>query len=366
MESNSEGEESEDEVVVEVGQTSSSLGLRDRETGQQFDRIQMELKECRLRLAEERRARLKAESRLMEYELENGRLRDANRSLSEALAATGSGSALRSCSALEDEAVLESIENSFNKFHAFLDLLKDAGLGQLASMAGITTSDFQPLGNPQLSSTMAPQLERPAPMTAGEFRDVQAETDGASLAGKLAPSPPGATAFTPSRLSPSLHDERLVDVTFNPIRLEPSEPALVGDEEPHQYFRPETLPDSGSEHSFRSQKSFDHFSFGKTFQTQPTMQRMETRSNRGDSYHENGFSNNSVYSRASQNKGSHGDSSESVSEIMSDKAESVGSVGSRSSGQRRLMVGQLGSGGSDRRAYSLKQISQMTSPSDVT
>lgn len=181
-------------------------------------------------------------------------------------------------------------------------------------------------------------------------------------AGKLAPSPPGATAF--SRLSPSMHEERLVDVTFNPIRLEPAEPALVGEEETHQYFRPETLPDSGSEHSFRSQKSFDHFSFGKTFQTQPTRQRMETRSNRGDRYHENGFSNNSAYCRASQNKGSRGDSSESVSEIMSDKAESVGSVGSRSSGQRRLMDDQMGSGGSDRRAYSLKKNGPLRYQSD--
>lgn len=60
-------------------------------------------------------------------ELENGYLRDANRSLSEALGAPGSGSALRTFSSLEDETVLESIENSFNKFHAFLDLLKDAG-----------------------------------------------------------------------------------------------------------------------------------------------------------------------------------------------------------------------------------------------
>lgn len=31
-------------------------------------------------------------------------------------------------SVLEDEQVLDSIEASFNKFHAFLDLLKDAGL----------------------------------------------------------------------------------------------------------------------------------------------------------------------------------------------------------------------------------------------
>ena len=63
----------------------------------------------------------------IQYELENARLRDNNISLSEALAATGSASAPPAFSALEDEAVLESIESSFTKFHAFLDLLKDAG-----------------------------------------------------------------------------------------------------------------------------------------------------------------------------------------------------------------------------------------------
>uniref|UniRef100_A0A3Q2XII0 Centrosomal protein 78 n=1 Tax=Hippocampus comes TaxID=109280 RepID=A0A3Q2XII0_HIPCM len=114
--------------------------------------LQMALQECRLRLGEERRARLKAESLLREFELENARLRDNNNSLSKALAAMGSAPTDRS--ALEDEDVLVSIERSFAKFHAFLDLVNDAGLGQLASVAGIDTSDFSPLGRPQLSSTL--------------------------------------------------------------------------------------------------------------------------------------------------------------------------------------------------------------------
>lgn len=72
---------------------------------------------------------LSAETRScsVQYELENARLRDNNLSLSEALAATASASAPPAVSALEDEALLESIESSFTKFHAFLDLLKDAG-----------------------------------------------------------------------------------------------------------------------------------------------------------------------------------------------------------------------------------------------
>ncbi|XP_048384307.1 centrosomal protein of 78 kDa [Stegostoma tigrinum] len=114
----------------------------------QYKQLKVELKECRLRLEEEIRARTKADARLIELELENARLRKINLSLSDALHTQSTTSTI-----LEDEGVLESIEASFKKFHAFLDLLKDAGLGKLASMAGIDQSDFGPVGQPQLSST---------------------------------------------------------------------------------------------------------------------------------------------------------------------------------------------------------------------
>ncbi|XP_066567202.1 centrosomal protein of 78 kDa [Amia ocellicauda] len=118
-------------------------------TVRQFKRLQVELEECRLRLKEEKRARVRADARLVQLEVENKRLRNLNLSMSEALRTQSLTS-----SVLEDEAVLESIETSFHKFHAFLDLLKDAGLGQLASMAGIDQNDFGPLGLPQMSSTV--------------------------------------------------------------------------------------------------------------------------------------------------------------------------------------------------------------------
>lgn len=139
------GSESEDVDSVPVGSPHEKItSCQFRRLQIENNRLQVELEECRLRLTEERNARLKASSRLVELELENERLRSLNLSLSEAHLST---------SVLEDERVLESIESSFHKFHAFLDLLKDAGLGQFASMAGIDQSDFGLLGNPQLSST---------------------------------------------------------------------------------------------------------------------------------------------------------------------------------------------------------------------
>ncbi|KFW76574.1 Centrosomal protein of 78 kDa, partial [Manacus vitellinus] len=116
----------------------------------EYQQLELELEECMLKLKEEQRAREKAEERVTELEIENARLRNLNISLSEVLHAQSVTSTI-----LEDEGVLGSIENSFQKFHAFLDLLKDAGLGQLAVLAGIDQSDFGLLGHPQMNSTLS-------------------------------------------------------------------------------------------------------------------------------------------------------------------------------------------------------------------
>ncbi|XP_067839219.1 centrosomal protein of 78 kDa isoform X2 [Heptranchias perlo] len=131
-----------------VGDSSEAITVK------QYKRLKVELEECRLRLEEEMRARTKADARLMELEVEYTRLRNINVSLSDALHTQSITSTI-----LEDEGVLESIEASFQKFHAFLDLLKDAGLGQLATIAGIDQSDFGPVGRPQLSSSVGKDMK---------------------------------------------------------------------------------------------------------------------------------------------------------------------------------------------------------------
>lgn len=288
----------------------------------------------------------------VQYELETARLRDANHSLSEALAASGSALAPPASSALEDEAILESIETSFTKFHAFLDLLKDAGLGQLASMAGIDKSDFHPLGRPQLSSTIEPLLHGAASPPGGRYR-----IDALSLVGGAPSAAPVGLSDTRLHKSPSptkaaLHKERSLDVTFT----QASEPGASGvvdvEEEANHFSKPDTQHDSGSEHSFYSQKSFDNISFGKTSQTRPSHPTSNSNSDRNNSSHGYSFSNCYTYNRASHSNGSRGGSSASVSDILSD-IESVGSVGSRNRGNGRLVtVGQSGSEGSERKAPS--------------
>ncbi|KAM6303768.1 LOW QUALITY PROTEIN: centrosomal protein of 78 kDa [Podargus strigoides] len=147
----SETEDTEDDVIHNPDLAKSL----DKINVTKYRQLQLELEECIEKLKEEQRARVKAEERIMELETENARLRNLNVSLSEVLRAQTETNTI-----LEDEGVLGSIETSFQKFHAFLDLLKDAGLGQLAVLAGINQSDFGLLGHPQMNST----LSKPASM----------------------------------------------------------------------------------------------------------------------------------------------------------------------------------------------------------
>ncbi|XP_030423108.1 centrosomal protein of 78 kDa isoform X3 [Gopherus evgoodei] len=145
----SETEETEgtlEDIMHDPDLTESPLKTNVR----RYQQLRTELEECLLKLKEERRARVKADERIMELEVENARLRNLNFSLSEVLHAQSVTNMI-----LEDEGVLGSIETSFQKFHAFLDLLKDAGLGQLATIAGIDQSDFGLLGHPQMNSTVS-------------------------------------------------------------------------------------------------------------------------------------------------------------------------------------------------------------------
>ncbi|XP_045636966.1 centrosomal protein of 78 kDa isoform X3 [Ursus americanus] len=145
--------------VEEVDDSSESVQGEPEKTGLKQEALEEKLEECLKQLKDERVIRLKADKRVSELERENAQLRNINFSLSEALHAQSLTSMI-----LDDEGVLGSIENSFQKFHAFLDLLKDAGLGQLATMAGIDQSDFHLLGRPQMNSTISslPKEEKKA------------------------------------------------------------------------------------------------------------------------------------------------------------------------------------------------------------
>ncbi|XP_063050936.1 centrosomal protein of 78 kDa [Engraulis encrasicolus] len=184
MESDSEAEEGETESQQSLQSQSSSGLSQELVTMSDYNRLKVELEECKLRLEEERNARLKTNSRLVELELENARLRSTNESLSEMVQNPAN-------SALLDDNFLNSIESSFSKFNAFLNLLSQAGLGQLASLVGIDQSDFSFMGQPQMSST-----GRRIDGGAGDL-----EADGTTKPTTSAP-PPGPPRSPPASAAP--------------------------------------------------------------------------------------------------------------------------------------------------------------------
>ncbi|CAH1251346.1 CEP78 [Branchiostoma lanceolatum] len=95
-------------------------------------RLEVELEDCKRRLTQETRARSESDRRLLELQIENSRLRREVNDLRER----------ERRSLLEDDRVLESIEATFQRFYSFLDLLKESGLGDLASLAGIDQSQL--------------------------------------------------------------------------------------------------------------------------------------------------------------------------------------------------------------------------------
>ncbi|XP_026780903.3 centrosomal protein of 78 kDa [Pangasianodon hypophthalmus] len=225
LESESESESEENESVslsVRAQSARENIGSSQfRRLQADYRSLQEQLEECKLRLTEERNARLKATSRIVELELENSRLRSVNQSLSEAHV---------SHSVLEDEQVLDSIEASFHKFHSFLDLLKDAGLGQLASMAGIEQSDFGLLNHPQLSST---QRRGHGDQTSEHRKDSMAITNNLQKTSRLQSTTSSSAASVVSKTSRHLQSPREVILTPAPLHSNPSPSPLDHPESLH-------------------------------------------------------------------------------------------------------------------------------------
>ncbi|NXP40774.1 CEP78 protein, partial [Leiothrix lutea] len=209
--STSETEDTEDlEDVIQQPDLAKSL---DKTDVAQYQQLELELEECMEKLKEEQKARVKAEERLLELEIENARLRSLNISLSEVLHAQSVTNMI-----LEDEGVLGSIENSFQKFHAFLDLLKDAGLGQLAVLAGIDQSDFGILGHPQINSTLSKPVNMVKEKSFEEERQEHTQ-NSKNRAGDIQLPPPG-----------TFQSQMVVNNVFSSLR-EIREPQAAG----HQY-----------------------------------------------------------------------------------------------------------------------------------
>lgn len=150
-----------DSMGASFAHTSASAadegGGQEAIVGRKMKDLQVEAEDLRRRLYIESRARAAADAHIVELEVENSRLKHHL----QVLEARGPTSPLKKGGSSrtgngeeengEDDALLESIEESFRKFHGFLDLLRDAGLGQLCTLVGLSPQD---LGHPLVKSIL--------------------------------------------------------------------------------------------------------------------------------------------------------------------------------------------------------------------
>ncbi|XP_062399573.1 centrosomal protein of 78 kDa isoform X2 [Sardina pilchardus] len=275
--------ETDPEESQSDSQSSVALSGQEQISSSQYNRLKVELEECRLRLTEERNARLRTNSRLVELELENAGLRSMNSSLSEMVENPGS-------SALLDDTVLDSIESSFSKFNAFLNLLSEAGLGQLASMVGIDQSDFSMMGRPQLSST-----GRGIEGGAGDLEAISMKP--------MDPGAPGSPRSLPS-CSPPLEPHP------GPSRLAAA-PAGVGVEVHAERYLSSPAPDM-----VRSQQSTPR-SVGSLSDGSANVKRVRDDGSRASNSHSNGIRDSGSHGSSSHRSGPKGRASRSSSSHIS-------------------------------------------------
>ncbi|KAJ8035646.1 Centrosomal protein of 78 kDa [Holothuria leucospilota] len=149
--------QSEDETTTKDESISTaSEVMKKRVEERKYKELLVQLEEVKRRVDLESRARAMADAQILELTLENSRLKrhiqilERNGPLAalsktrEQLRDAGKVSGL-------DEDLLETIEQSFQKFHTFLDLLRDAGLGQLCSLVGLSPTELQ---NPAVASIL--------------------------------------------------------------------------------------------------------------------------------------------------------------------------------------------------------------------
>ncbi|XP_078667054.1 centrosomal protein of 78 kDa-like [Branchiostoma floridae x Branchiostoma belcheri] len=200
-------------------------------------RLEVELEDCRRRLAQETRARSESDRRLLELQIENSRLRREVDDLRDR----------ERRSLLEDDRVLESIEATFQRFYSFLDLLKESGLGDLASLAGIDQSQlnlesmrFQPRTTMHVPTTTSYATRPPSYAATGVYEsdrragyptysDYSRDVDIAEDFDTPSPAPIHIGQPEPSSHQEVTEEMPAVEPTGPPHTLAAPQPVTVGE-----------------------------------------------------------------------------------------------------------------------------------------
>ena len=127
--------------------------------------VKVELEQMRRHLREERIARAKADQRVLQLMIENRHLSDEVTQLKKA------GASTNRTSILEDEQFLQNIETSFKQFHSFIDMLREAGLEQLVTMAGLDQSKM-PFNNNNSNNSNTYNIDSVRPKSSAAPKDL--------------------------------------------------------------------------------------------------------------------------------------------------------------------------------------------------
>ncbi|PIK34843.1 putative centrosomal protein [Apostichopus japonicus] len=143
----------DDDTTTKDESTSTTSQMIRRQHERENKEIMVRLEELKRRLDLESKARAAADAQIVELTVDNSRLRRHLQMLDTRHPIVAASNQMLSSAAAQgmDEDLLKTIEESFQKFHSFLDLLRDAGLGQLCSLVGLSTSELQ---NPAVASIL--------------------------------------------------------------------------------------------------------------------------------------------------------------------------------------------------------------------
>ncbi|XP_075245171.1 centrosomal protein of 78 kDa-like [Convolutriloba macropyga] len=124
-----------------------------KDTSSDMRQVMVELDKMKMKLDRETDARRRCDQRLIDLEIENSRLRREVLTAKSGVATAGNLSQ-------EQSVILDSVEETFKKFSKFLDLLRQAGFGDLADLAGLDSNDLENISQNKQSVRKAPTMRK--------------------------------------------------------------------------------------------------------------------------------------------------------------------------------------------------------------
>ncbi|CAH1790143.1 unnamed protein product [Owenia fusiformis] len=204
--------------------------------------FKVEFEQLKRRLEQETQARAKADQRIIELTVENSRLKQELNDVK------------MSMSLLNNESILDNIEASFQQFHAFLDTLREAGLGELITLGGLDQDQMPFSRPPQPPSSSMPhsQMNIPHPQATVPHPQASRPPPGVHRVQSGPPyyttaGPPSSTPEYIQRFQSHLNNRAEPNISHLDYTLKEGQDPHTGQPDPHRgqgdkYVAPNLTP----------------------------------------------------------------------------------------------------------------------------